>query len=732
MATRGKKMVERVKELMDKPTLIRNIGICAHIDHGKTTLSDNLLGGSGMISMDLAGKQLFMDFDEEEQARGITINAANVSMVHEVGGEEYLINLIDTPGHVDFGGDVTRAMRAVDGAVVVVDAVEGTMPQTETVLRQALRENVKPILFINKVDRLINELKIEKADMPIRLGKVIDHVNKLVKNMAPEHYEKDGWKLDAAKGTVCFGSALYKWAISVPGSKRTGVGFNEVYDYCKAGNMKELALKSPLHSVLLDTVVHHLPNPQEAQKMRIPVIWRGDKESKVGKDLMTANPNEEIVFMVTKILTDPHAGEVAVGRLFAGTLVRGQELFISGTAVQDRVQSVAISMGADRVEVEKIPAGNIAAVTGLRDAIVGSTGSTVREMTPFEAIKHVSEPVMTVAVEAKNMKDLPKLVEALRQVAKEDPTVKVDINEETGEHLISGMGELHLEIVTKSRITRDRGIEVITSEPIVVYRETVTGGAGPVEGKSPNKHNRFYVVIEPLPQPIFDAIKSGDFSMNMMEIERRKMLESLGMEKDEAKGITHVYGTNVLIDVTKGIQYLKETMELIIEGMEEALKNGPLAREPAQGIKIKLIDVKLHEDAVHRGPAQVIPAMRSAVQGGVLLASPTLLEPVQKVFISVPQSYMGAAVRGIQGRRGVINDIQSEGDMSLIDGQAPVAELFGFASDIRGATEGRAMWNTEFLGFFPVPASMQNEIVIEIRKRKGLKAEIPRPSDFLE
>jgi elongation factor 2 len=173
-------------------------------------------------------------------------------------------------------------------------------------------------------------------------------------------------------------------------------------------------------------------------------------------------------------------------------------------------------------------------------------------------------------------------------------------------------------------------------------------------------------------------------------------------------------------------------MELIIEGMEEALKNGPLAREPAQGIKIRLVDVKLHEDAVHRGPAQVIPAIRSAIQGGVLMATPSLLEPVQKVFISVPQNQMGAAVREIQGRRGVINDIQSEGDMTTIEGQAPVAELFGFASDIRGATEGRAQWNTEFLGFYAVPASMQNEIVIAIRKRKGLKAEIPRPSDFLE
>jgi elongation factor 2 len=235
-----------------------------------------------------------------------------------------------------------------------------------------------------------------------------------------------------------------------------------------------------------------------------------------------------------------------------------------------------------------------------------------------------------------------------------------------------------------------------------------------------------------MPQAILDAIKNGDFSMNMPEIDRRNVLINLGMEKDAAKGVTHIYGTNMLIDMTKGIQYLKETMELIIEGMEEALKNGPLSREPAQGILIKLIDVKLHEDAVHRGPAQVIPAFRSAVQGGVLMAQPTLLEPVQKVFISVPQAHMGAAVREIQGRRGTIVDMTQEGDMSVIEGSAPVAELFGFASDIRGATEGRAMWNTEFLGFFPMPTNLQNQVVVEIRKRKGLKAEIPRPSDFLE
>jgi elongation factor 2 len=539
-----KKIAERVMTLMDKPEMIRNIGIVAHIDHGKTTLSDNLLGGAGMISMDLAGRQLFMDFDPLEQARGITIDAANVSMVHEVEGKEYLINMIDTPGHVDFGGDVTRAMRAVDGAVVVVDAVEGAMPQTETVLRQALREGVRPVLFVNKVDRMINELKVEPKDMAARLGKVIDNVNKLISGMDEEKY-KAGWKLDAARGNIAFGSALYNWAISVPQMKKTGIGFEQVIEYCRAGKMKELAEKVPLYRAVNDMVVKFLPSPIEAQKERVKVIWHGDWNSPVGKAMATCDPKGPVAFMINKVKIDPHAGEVATGRLFSGTLHRGMELYVSGVASTNRIQQTGIMMGAERVEVEEIPAGNIAAVTGLRDAIVGSTVSTEDGMTPFEQIKHVSEPVMTVAVEAKNTRDLPKVVEVLRQIAKEDPTLQVTINEETGEHLMAGMGELHLD-VTVTRLQRDRGVELKTSPPIVVYRESVAGRAGPVQGKSPNHHNRFYVEFEPLEQGVIDSLKEGKISMKMEEIERRKILIENGMDKDEARNIVGYYGTNVL------------------------------------------------------------------------------------------------------------------------------------------------------------------------------------------
>ncbi len=724
-------MVERVTVLMNDPVHIRNIGIVAHIDHGKTTLSDNLLAGAGMISEEIAGKACWMDSDAEEQARGITIDSSNVSMVHEYKGQEYLINMIDTPGHVDFGGDVTRAMRAVDGAVVLVDAVEGTMPQTETVLRQALKEGVRPVLFINKVDRLINELQVDHMEMQIRLGQVIDKVNKLIKGMNEEAY-KNGWKLDAVEGTVAFGSALYNWAVSVPFMKTSGVSFKDVFDKCKANDMKSLAKSSPLCDVVLDMVVRHLPDPLDAQKRRVPIIWQhGDQSTNEGQSMLHCKPDGPACLMVTDISFDPHAGEVATGRLFSGTLRRGNELYVMGTSKKvNRLTQVGIFMGAERIEVESLPAGNIAAVTGLRDAIVGSTVTSLMEMTSFESLKHYSEPVMTVAVEAKNMKDLPKLVTVLRQVAKEDPTVNVTINEETGEHLISGMGELHLEIIT-GRIARDKGVEIVTSPPIVVYRETITGSAGPVEGKSPNRHNRFYIVLEPLAPEVVQKLKDNVISMDLPALERRDVLLEAGFDKIEAKSLTAIEGTNMFFDMTKGIQYLNETMELVLDGWREALAGGPLADELVQNVKIRLVDVKLHEDAIHRGPAQVIPAVRSAVKAGLLLANDTLLEPMQTLQITVPQDHMGAATAQIQGRRGQVYDMKSEGDTMIVVGKAPVAELFGFAGDVRSVTEGRAMWSTEFAGFETVPGGMLKEVVKEIRKRKGLKENIPEPADYL-
>ncbi|WP_405288769.1 elongation factor EF-2 [Methanobrevibacter sp.] len=729
--SRRDKMIAKIKELMYQPTNIRNIGICAHIDHGKTTLSDNLLAGAGMISEELAGDQRFLDFDEQEQARGITIDAANVSMVHEYHDDEYLINLIDTPGHVDFGGDVTRAMRAVDGAVVVVCAVEGVMPQTETVLRQALREKVKPVLFINKVDRLINEVKLGPEELANKFIGIINEANKLITKMAPKD-KKDEWLVKVDDGSVAFGSAYHNWAINIPMMQETGINFNDIIDYCNDENQKELAKKVPLAEVLLGMVVEHLPSPEVSQQYRCPNIWDGDIESEAGQTMVNTSPDGPLAVMVTNVSVDKHAGEVATGRVYGGTVEQGTEVFLVGGQARSRVQQVGVFFGPERVPTEKVPAGNIVYITGAKGATAGETiCSPENKIVEFEGIEHISEPVVTVAVEAKNTKDLPKLIEVLRQTAKEDPTIHVNINEETGEHLVSGMGELHLEVIGV-RIN-NKGVDINTSEPIVVYRETVAGKtANPVEGKSPNKHNRLYLEVAPLEDSIFQALQNGDIKEGKIKDkeEAQKFIEH-GLDKEEARRVWDVYNKSLFINMTRGIQYLDEIKELVIEGFESALEEGPVANEIAMGMKFTLVDAKLHEDAVHRGPAQILPAIRNAIKGGMMMADPTLLEPVQKVFINTPTDYMGSVTKEILNRRGQIVDMPTEGDMVNVEAKVPVAEMFGFAGEIRSATQGRCLWSTENSGFERLPRELQSQIIRQIRERKGLSPEPFGPDHYL-
>ena len=723
--------IKRATALFKNLNNIRNIGTAAHIDHGKTTLSDNLIFGAGMMSEDLAGKQLMLDFDEQESARGITINAANASMVHNHKGEDYLINLIDTPGHVDFGGDVTRAMRALDGVIIVVCAVEGIMPQTETVIIQALKEKVKPVLFINKVDRLIAELQVTPEDMMQRFGKIITEVNKLISRMVPDEFKKD-WTVDAQAGTVAFGSAYHNWATSIPFMAKKNVNFKQIYDFMEKEQKKELAQAAPLHEVLLDMIVEKLPSASVSQKYRIPHIWRGESEEKIGQSMINAEASGDTAFMVTKVVLDPHAGEIAVGRLFSGTVKKGDQLYVAGMPSANRVQSVGMFVGGDRIITENVTAGNIIAVSGLRDAISGSTISSDKEMTPFERIIHNSEPVVTTAIEAKHTKDLPKLVEVLRAVAKADPSIQIDSNLETGEHLMSGMGELHLEI-TEYRIRNEHGVEITTSPPIVVYRETVAmNSPGNFEGKSPNKHNRFYITVEPLEEDIRAAIIDGTIPSGDIKKSKEvaRQLIDMGWIKVHGRGVLSIENSCVFIDATKGIQNLFETRELLIDAFKEVVKRGPRAHEKMMGVKIILNDAKLHEDAIHRGPAQTIPAVRNGINGALVSAGVALLEPKQNVYITVPQELMGSVTGEMSQRRAEIAGMETEGDMTTITAKAPVKEMFGFASEIRSATGGRALWSTEFSGYEELPRDLLDEITEEIRLRKGLKAEMPRPENY--
>jgi len=716
------KTVERVMKTSEKPEFIRNIAIAAHIDHGKTTFSDNLLAGAGMMSKELAGKQCVLDFHEDEKERGITIDTAAVSMVHTIEGKDYLINLMDTPGHIDFSGDVTRAMRAVDGCIVLCDAVEGVMPQTETVLRQALKENVKPILFINKVDRLIKELQLKPEQMQERFVGIINHVNRLINEIADKEF-KNKWDVNVMDGSVCFGSAFHNWAMSVNYMKKKGISFKDIINAYESGDHKPLADKAPLHEVVLDAVIHHLPNPVQAQGYRIKKIWQGDLESEEGKSLLSCNSKGPLFFVITKIVVDPQAGELSCGRIFSGTITKGMEVYLNREKKNLRIQQVFIYNGAKREIVNNALAGNVVGVAGVK-AMPGET-ITSEPTEPFEKITHIFEPVVTKAIEAMRASDLPKLIEVLRRVSKEDPTIQIEINEETGEHLMHGMGELHLEVI-ENRIKTEKGVDVKTSPPIVVYREAIIKESSEVEGKSPNKHNKFYFKVEPLSKEIIESMKKKE--LPEMRIKKKDnalwdKLQVLGMDAKVARKVRDIYKGNMLVDMTRGIVHIGEIIEMVMDTFEDVMSAGPLAREPCINVKVMLMDVKLHEDAIHRGPAQVYPAVREGIRGAMMLANPVIYEPLQTLQFEAPSDYMGEISKLIANKRGQLLDMQQEGEHVTVKGKLPVGEMFGMTSDLRSATGGRGNHFLVDQSFEKLPNELQEKIIRQIRQRKGLKIE---------
>ena len=560
-----------------------------------------------------------------------------------------------------------------------------------------------------------------------RFEETITKVNRLIKQFAPEEFKKT-WQVSVMDGTVAFGSAYHNWGITIPYMKKSGVSMTEIFEYCNNEDQKTLASKAPVHEVLLDMAVTKLPGPVEAQPYRIPNIWTGDLDSTIGKAMIGCDPEAELAMMITKIWMDPHAGEVAVGRIYSGAIAQGESVFAIGASKAERVQQVSMMVGGDRITVPKVVAGNIAAITGIRSAAAGVTLSRDKDFTPFEAIRHYSDPVVTVAVEPKSMKDLPKFIDALRSLAKSDASLKVTTNQETGEALLAGMGELHLEI-TVYRIEEEQNIKVSVSPPIVVYREGLQGSnrGRPFEGKSPNRHNRFFFEVEPLTPEVVAALRSGEFKEGTVRPNDAKEVGNkfgtLGMDKDLMRKIYAINGTNVLVNDTKGIQGLHETRELIIEAFNEVCVKGPIADEPVQGMFVRLTDAKLHEDAIHRGPAQTIPAVRNGLKGAMMRAKTIILEPMQKAFVSVPNDWLGQVTREVTNRRGIIEDMPSEGEVTTVVGVLPIAETFGFSNDIRAASQGRAVWNTENLGFEMLPPQLFDKVVAQIRTRKGLKPE---------
>jgi elongation factor 2 len=381
---------------------------------------------------------------------------------------------------------------------------------------------------------------------------------------------------------------------------------------------------------------------------------------------------------------------------------------------------VYIYKGIKPESVEELPAGNVLALGGLN----GSAGETITEEPEdaFEELKHIFEPVITKSVEPVKPQDLPKIVEVLSKVSKEDPSIKIVINQETGENLMMGMGELHLEIV-ENRIRTEKGVEIKTSPPIVVYRESITRSSPEFEGKSPNKHNKFYFKVEPLPDNIKHEIKESHIPEGRVKkknLDLKNALIEAGMDSKEADNVKDVYKGSIYVDATRGQVHMIEVQDMILDMFEDVMMNGPLAREPSINVKVTLTDMSLHEDAIHRGPAQVYPAVREGIRGAMMQANPVIYEPLQTLLIEVPTEYTGEVSKLVTSKRGQLLEMNIEEYGANIKAIVPVMELFGWASELRSATEGKGVSSIIDQSFERLPGEKQIQVVQRIRQRKGL------------
>jgi len=828
---------------MDNKRNIRNMSVIAHVDHGKSTLTDSLVSKAGIIASAKAGETRFTDTRKDEQERCITIKSTAISLYYELAADDmkyiqqeydpenqhFLINLIDSPGHVDFSSEVTAALRVTDGALVVVDCVSGVCVQTETVLRQAISERIRPVLFMNKMDLALLTLQLEPEDLYQTFQRIIENVNVIVGT----YYEDDGpmgnIQVDPKTGTVGFGSGLHGWAFTLKdfaklysskfkveertlmkrlwgnqfynakekkwykeelaGSVRGFTNYilkpiYEIFSHCMTKTKeeavtlveklgvklthedKELEGKQLLKTVMrkwlpagdamLQMIVIHLPSPVTAQRYRAEMLYEGPLDDECCVAVKNCDPKGPLMMYISKMVPTSDKGRFyAFGRVFSGVVSTGQKVRIMGPnylpgkkddLYEKTIQRTILMMGRYTESIEEVPCGNICGLVGVDQFLVKTgTISTHKDAHNMRVMKFSVSPVVRVAVECKNPSELPKLVEGLKRLAKSDPMVQCII-EESGEHIIAGAGELHLEICLKDLEEDHAGIPIKVSEPVVSYRETVSAESDIMcLAKSPNKHNRLFMKAAPLPDGCAEAIDNGDIAPRQEVKERARLLsEKYDFDVTEARKIwcfgPEGTGPNLLVDCTKAVQYLNEIKDSVVAGFQWASKEGVLCEENMRGARFNLYDVTLHADAIHRGGGQIIPTARRVLYAAALTAEPRLLEPVYLVEIQCPDQAVGGIFGVLNRRRGVVFDNQQIGNTPQITVKAhmPVNESFGFTADLRSNTGGQAFPQCVFdhwqimPGDPKDPTTKPGAIVIESRKRKGLKEGIPPLDNFLD
>merc|ERR1712142_1122040 len=780
--------IDQIRAIMDKKHNIRNMSVIAHVDHGKSTLTDSLVTKAGIIAQARAGDMRFTDTRQDEQDRCITIKSTAVSMYYELSDEDmvhvnsvqestgnaFLINLIDSPGHVDFSSEVTAALRVTDGALVVVDCISGVCVQTETVLRQAIAERIKPVLFMNKMDRALLELQLDKEDLYQTFQRIIETTNVIIATYADEDGPMGNIMVDPSKGTVGFGSGLHGWAFSLKQfaeiyAEKFGIPpiklmnrlwgdqfysakekkwkkvpsegvrgfimfvldpiykmFDAVMNFKKdqyeklleklniklSVEDKELEGKPlikkimqkwlPAGETMLQLITIHLPSPVTAQKYRAEMLYEGPTDDEAFLGIKNCDPSAPLMMYVSKMVPSSDKGRFfAFGRVFSGKVATGMKARIMGPnfvpgkkddLYNKSIQRTNLMMGRYTEPIEDVPCGNICGLVGV-DQFLVKTGT----LTTFEAAHNMKQmkfsvsPVVRVAVEPKNPQDLPKLVEGLKRLAKSDPMV-LTLTEESGEHIVAGAGELHLEICLKDLEEDHAGIPLNKSPPVVSYRETVCEESNQVcLSKSPNKHNRLYLRAKPMPDGLPEDIDKGDVSDKQdFKIRGRYLSDKYEYNVDEARKIwcfgPEGTGPNILIDAAKGVQYLNEIKDSVVAGFQWATKEGVMCDENMRGVRFDVLDVTLHADAIHRGGGQIIPTASRVIYACQLTASPRLLEPVYLVDIQCPENAVGGIYGVLNRRRGVVfEEAQTPGTPIFnVKAHLPVNESFGFTGDLRG------------------------------------------------
>uniref|UniRef100_A0A8C9VWW2 Elongation factor 2 n=1 Tax=Scleropages formosus TaxID=113540 RepID=A0A8C9VWW2_SCLFO len=797
---------------MDKKSNIRNMSVIAHVDHGKSTLTDSLVSKAGIIASARAGETRFTDTRKDEQERCITIKSTAISMYYELSdndlafikqskdGSGFLINLIDSPGHVDFSSEVTAALRVTDGALVVVDCVSGVCVQTETVLRQAIAERIKPVLMMNKMDRALLELQLEPEELYQTFQRIVENVNVIISTYGEgESGPMGNIMIDPVVGTVGFGSGLHGWAFTLKqfaemyvakfaakGEGQLGPAerckkvFDAIMNFKKEETAKMIEklnikldsedkdkegkslLKAvmrrwlPAGDALLQMITIHLSSPVTAQKYRCELLYEGPGDDEAAMGIKNCDPKAPLMMYISKMVPTSDKGRFyAFGRVFSGCVSTGLKVRIMGPNYTPGkkedlylkpIQRTILMMGRYVEPIEDVPCGNIVGLVGVDQFLIKTgTITTYEHAHNMRVMKFSVSPVVRVAVEAKNPADLPKLVEGLKRLAKSDPMVQCII-EESGEHIIAGAGELHLEICLKDLEDDHACIPIKKSDPVVSYRETVSEESDQMcLSKSPNKHNRLYMRARPFPDGLAEDIDKGEVAARQeLKARARYLADKYEWEVTEARKIwcfgPDGTGPNILVDVTKGVQYLNEIKDSVVAGFQWATKEGALCEENMRAVRFDIHDVTLHADAIHRGGGQIIPTARRVLYACQLTAQPRLMEPVYLVEIQCPEQVVGGIYGVLNRKRGhVFEESQVMGTpMFVVKAYLPVNESFGFTADLRSNTGGQAFPQCMFdhwqilQGDPKDPNSKPAQIVAETRKRKGLKEGIPSLDNFLD